>query len=56
MSLPENQCIKSGYKMLKDLDCEGKKTWVMLTKGILLTYGFGEVWIWQGVGDEGLFD
>ena len=34
---------------------EGKTTWVTHIKGMLLKYRFGEVWIWQGVGDERVF-
>jgi len=37
--------------MLKALDAAGKVTWVSNIKNVLLSNGFGNVWIAQGVGD-----
>jgi hypothetical protein len=41
--------------MLKQMDEMGKTNWVTSIKRILFTYGFGEVWLWQQVGDDMLF-
>ena len=33
----------------------GRNCWALHVKNLLFSYGFGEVWIMQGVGDERLF-
>ena len=38
------------YRMLYALDESGKKTWTTIVKDFLFRYGFGFVWINQGVG------
>jgi len=46
-----NQC----YKMLKDLDDAGRRTWASHIRELLFSYGFGYVWFAQGVGHEDNF-
>ena len=38
--------------MLKQLDDAGRRTWASNIRELLFTYGFGYVWIAQGVGNE----
>ena len=47
--------FKSCYLMLKDLDNNGRKTWCTGIKHILYRYGFGHVWLSEGVGQTELF-
>ena len=44
--------VKSCYLMLKSLDDNGKRNWVSMVRVLLFTYGFGSVWMQQGVGDK----
>ena len=46
-----NKC----YNMLKQLDEAGRRTLASNIKELLFTYGFGYVWIAQGVGNESNF-
>ena len=46
-----NKC----YKMLKNLDENGRKTWASKVKELLFRNGFGYVWIVEDVGDQALF-
>ena len=39
------------YKMLKELDDNGRHTWASNVRILLSRYGFGHVWLNQGVGD-----
>ena len=43
------------YRMLDDLDERGKNNWVSNVRTKLFTYGFGNVWLSQGVGDSKSF-
>ena len=40
---------KACYNMLLNLDSSGRKTWISDVKYILYSYGFGDVWLNQGV-------
>jgi hypothetical protein len=51
----EHCYIKSSYDVLKKLDDAGKHTWVSQVKNTLVTNGFGDVWIAQGVGNLDMF-
>ena len=43
------------YKMLKQLDDTGRKTWASNIKQHLFSFGFGFVWFAQDVGDSAQF-
>ena len=46
---------KSCYDFLKRLDDVGKTTWASYIKYLLCSYGFGDVLLSQGVGNEHVF-
>ena len=46
-----NKC----YKMLKNLDENGRNTWASKVRELLFRNGFGYVWIVEDVGDQALF-
>ena len=46
---------KQAYLMLLNLDENGKQCWTTLVKKMLFSYGFGYVWLAQGVGCERSF-
>ena len=46
---------KKCYLMLLHLDERGSSTWASYVKNIIFSYGFGHVWLNQGVGNEGHF-
>jgi len=46
---------KSSYNMLLELDQNNKPNWVTYVKNILFRFGFGHVFINQGVGNVELF-
>ena len=50
--MPNSRYVKNCYLMLKSLDNQGKKTWASSVKELLFKYGFGDVWLEQGVGDK----
>ena len=41
--------------LMFNVDFPGKVTWVSLLKKMLFEYGFGDVWMWQYVGNDRLF-
>ena len=43
------------YRMLKQLDDTGRKTWSSNIKQLLFSFGFGFVWLAQDVGDSAQF-
>ena len=43
------------YKMMKQLDEDGKTNWVSYVRQMLFSYGFSFVWISQDFGNERLF-
>lgn len=47
--------INSSYNMLKLLDENGKRNWVSYVKNILISNGFGYVWLAQGVNNVNHF-
>ena len=47
--MEENRLPYKAYKMLSVLDARGKKTWVSGIRETLYKYGFGYVWLNQGV-------
>ena len=52
IKIPENLSLDTCYKMQESFD---KTYQVTDLKQLLLSNGFGHVWISQGVGDKGLF-
>ena len=46
---------KQSYFTVKKLDEQGRKTWATSVKELLYRYGFGHVWLQQGVGDIEFF-
>ena len=55
LNMPRSRYPNCCYRMLKRLDEQGKKTWASGVKELLFRYGFGAVWLEQGVADERLF-
>ena len=55
LELPQESLAKGCYDMLYSLDNVGKANWVTKVKNILFLYGFGEVWLNQGVRNVELF-
>lgn len=55
LQMPDHRYVKCCYKKLKRLDENGKMTWATSVKELLFRYGFGVVWLEQGVGNESLF-
>ena len=51
----EHCYIQSSYDVLKRLDEAGKHTWASDIKNLLVTNGFGDVWLSQGVGNTDVF-
>ena len=52
---PDGRYIKECYRVLKELDDFGRKTWATNVRTLLYRYGFGHVWFAQGVGQNDLF-
>ena len=52
LCMPETRHPKSIYLMLKGLDENNKITWATKVRNLLFKYGFGFVWLNQGVGDN----
>jgi len=55
LRMPDTRYVKCCYGMLKGMDENGKETWVSGIRTLLFQYGYGVVWMNQGVGDEGIF-
>ena len=51
----ENRIPYKAYKVLYNLDNDGKKTWATNVRQYLCTYGFAFVWNNQGVEDIARF-
>ena len=51
----EDRLPHKAYNMLMHLDARGKQTWVTKVKTCLFEYGYGHVWLNQGVGDIQMF-
>lgn len=49
--MSDDRVPKKAYTMLSDLDARGKATWVTNVRLCLFKFGFGFVWMEQGVGD-----
>ena len=49
--LPDNRVAKHAYKLMLKIDESGHTSWATEVKNILQYYGFGIVWVSQGVGD-----
>ena len=55
LEMPSSRYVKNCYLMLKNLDENGRNTWASSVRMLLYHYGFGIVWMEQGVGDKALF-
>lgn len=55
LNMSTSRYPRACYEMLYSLDECGRTTWATSIKEILNTYGFGIVWLQQGVGDCELF-
>ena len=55
IEMDQNRSPLACYKMLKDLDDQGRRTWATDIRNMLYRYGFGHVWMNQGVGDTTAF-
>ena len=55
LHMPDHRLPKNCYQMLKSLDEIEGVTWVTSIKQLLYRFGFGIVWLSQGVGDPELF-
>ena len=53
--MPDDRLPKKAYVMLYNLDARGKVTWATNVRNCLFRYGFGYVWMEQGVGHESEF-
>lgn len=53
LRLPEYRLVKIMYRDM--LQNEGKKSWATDVRDLLMSIGFGDVWMQQYVGDEKLF-
>ena len=51
LKLPDQRMSKACYKMLKNPDENGRKTWANDGKLLLQTFEFNYVWLQQGVGE-----
>ena len=52
LNMDRSRIPHKAYRMLFDLDSRGKTNWVSDVRLCLFRYGFGEVWLNQGVGSE----
>jgi hypothetical protein len=50
LAMDDDRLPKKAYVMLRNLDERGKSTWVTSVRLCLFQYGFGFVWLNQGVG------
>ena len=50
-----NRLPHNCYKMLRNLDENGRITWATKMRALLFKYGFGYVWLSEDVGDLNLF-
>ena len=55
IQMPVNRYPHVCYNMLKSYDDSRKISWATHVKMLLYKYGFGHVWLSQGVGDEIMF-
>jgi hypothetical protein len=55
VQMPNGRFAKAAYETLKTMDERGTSTWVTSTRSILFRFGFGIVWICQGVGNQVCF-
>ena len=53
--MTEDRIPKKAYAMLVSLDEKGKTTWATYVRKCLFRYGFGIVWMEQGVGSTRIF-
>jgi hypothetical protein len=55
LHMPNTRYPKACYKMLLNLDRQGRVTWASHVRNLLCKYDFGEVWEAQGVENWSLF-
>eukprot|EP00745_Piridium_sociabile_P006919 TRINITY_DN14433_c0_g1_i2.p1 TRINITY_DN14433_c0_g1~~TRINITY_DN14433_c0_g1_i2.p1 ORF type:complete len:494 (+),score=25.16 TRINITY_DN14433_c0_g1_i2:66-1484(+) len=52
LQMDHNRLPRRAYNMLHDLDSRGKENWATKIRLCLFEYGFGFVWLNQGVGSD----
>ena len=55
LEFDDNRIPKKAYKLIFKIDESGKRNWVSNVKQCLFSFGFGYVWLNQGVGDKKSF-
>ncbi|XP_070193997.1 uncharacterized protein, partial [Littorina saxatilis] len=55
LKMPSHRLPQKAYKMLLYLHEQNKRTWASSVCYVLYKYGFDQVWIQQGVGNENAF-
>jgi len=55
LQLPSHRYPSACYKMLYNLDRNGRYTWATSVRTMLCQFGFEHVWTQQGVGNESVF-
>ena len=55
ISMNNERLSKDAYKLQLEWSDRNKKCWAYDVKHILHSYGFGDVWLCQGVGDKKMF-
>ena len=53
--MPAHRYPNACYKMLYQMDQNGRHTWATSVKTLLFKYSFQDVWLHQGVGDRNAF-
>ena len=55
VTMPNNRLPRKAYILLHEMDAKGKSNWVSNIRKCLFQYGFGYVWMNQGVGSVNRF-
>ena len=55
IAMPHDRLPYKAYKMLLHIHEQNKRTWATSVCYVLYKYGFDDVWVNQGAGNEGLF-
>jgi hypothetical protein len=55
IKMPHTRYVRACYEMIKHIDECNRITWATSVRKLLCKYGFSDVWVNQGVGDEQIF-